>query len=201
MLVALGTAMISVPPGASSVAAWLSARDGWRRCSSECQKMTADQVPSTSSTSTARMCGCGSDAYGSQADGLTPVAHERLHQGPVARAHVENRAGRQNPVQPVGQGRASAADHLVAQAGEPARRGAVPDRVGLAQLLIARPGRRRRDTAAGAAYPAGKILVGVVELMIAPGAADGGRRLGTRIGLGVVADSERAAFALGADYR
>jgi hypothetical protein len=48
------------------------------------------------------------------------------------------------------------------------------------------------------------MLVGVVELMIAPGAADGGRRLGTGIGLGVIAGSEPAAFvspALGADYR
>jgi hypothetical protein len=37
-----------------------------------------------------------------KADGFTPVANEGLHEGSVAGSHVENRAGRQDPVQAIG---------------------------------------------------------------------------------------------------
>jgi hypothetical protein len=36
-----------------------------------------------------------------KSDGLTPVAHEGIDEGPVAGSHVENRAGRQDPVQAI----------------------------------------------------------------------------------------------------
>ena len=38
-----------------------------------------------------------------EADGFAPVAEEGLDQGTVAGAHVENRAGRQDPVQTIGE--------------------------------------------------------------------------------------------------
>ena len=34
-------------------------------------------------------------------DSITPVAHESIDEGPVAGSHVENRAGRQDPVQTI----------------------------------------------------------------------------------------------------
>ena len=34
-------------------------------------------------------------------DSITPVAHEGIDEGPVAGSHVENRAGRQDPVQTI----------------------------------------------------------------------------------------------------
>jgi hypothetical protein len=36
-------------------------------------------------------------------DGFTAAAHESLNERPVAGSHIENRAGRQNPVQAVGE--------------------------------------------------------------------------------------------------
>jgi hypothetical protein len=33
--------------------------------------------------------------------GFTPVAHEGIDEGPVAGSHIENRAGRQDPVQAI----------------------------------------------------------------------------------------------------
>ena len=62
-------------------------------------------------------------------------------------------------MQAVGERRAGAAEQLVSDTGEPARRRAVPLRVGGAQLLIARPGRRGSHATGGAAHPAGKTLV------------------------------------------
>ena len=123
-----------------------------------------------------------------EADGFPPVPHEGVDQGPVAGSHVENRAGRHDAVQAIGKCRTCAAEHLVPDAGEPARLRAVPVGVGRAQLLIARPGRRRGHAAAGAPYTAGKTLVGAVELALAPGALDGGGRGGQRVGEGIVAD-------------
>ena len=38
-----------------------------------------------------------------ETDRFTAVAHEGLDEGPVAGAHIENRAGRQNPVQTIGE--------------------------------------------------------------------------------------------------
>jgi hypothetical protein len=38
-----------------------------------------------------------------EADGFTAVAYEGLDEGPVAGPHVENRAGRQDPVQAIGE--------------------------------------------------------------------------------------------------
>jgi hypothetical protein len=37
-----------------------------------------------------------------EADGFAPVADKGLDEGPVAGSHVENRAGRQDPVQAIG---------------------------------------------------------------------------------------------------
>src|SRR6185437_14903981 len=112
-------------------------------------------------------------------DSITPVAHESIDEGPVAGSHVENRAGRQDPVQTIRKRRARATENLVPETGEPARLRAVPVSVGRAQLLIAGPGRRRRHAAAAAPHPPGKVLVGAVEPVIAPGALDGRRRLST----------------------
>ena len=36
-----------------------------------------------------------------ETDSITPVAHESIDEGPVAGSHVENRAGRQDPVQTI----------------------------------------------------------------------------------------------------
>ena len=73
----------------------------WRRCSSECQKMTADQFPSMSSTSALRMC--GPDAYGSRPTASRPWRTKASTRVPSPASHVENRAGRQDPVQTVGE--------------------------------------------------------------------------------------------------
>src|SRR4029077_8304643 len=139
-----------------------------------------------------------------KADGFAPAAHEGRSEGPVAGSHVENRASGEDLVQAVGQRRARAAQHLVPETGEPARLGTVPVRVGRAQLLIGRPGRRGSHAAAGAAHPAGKTVVGTVELVPAPGALGGGGRLGTGIGQGLAASSRRTVLivpAFGADHR
>src|SRR5580704_14191901 len=105
---------------------------------------------------------------GVKAGGLAAMACESPDQGPVARAHVEDRTGRQYPVQAIGERRARTAEHLIPEAGEPARRKAIPAGVGLVQLRIARPRRRRRHAAAGTSDPAGETVVTGVEDVIAP---------------------------------
>ena len=55
-----------------------------------------------------------------ETDRFAPVPHEGVAPGSRRRRHVENRAGRQDLVQPIGERRARAAQHLVPEAGEPA---------------------------------------------------------------------------------
>lgn len=113
---------------------------------------------------------------------LAAMAYEGLNQGPIARANVEDRTWRKYPVQTIGERRPGATKHFVSEASEPARGRAIPACVGLVQLRIAWPWRRRRHAAAGTSDPAGEVVVSVVEVVIAPRALDGGRRGGERIG-------------------
>ena len=53
-------------------------------------------------------------------DGFAAAAHEGFHESPVAGSDIENRAGRQDLVQTMGERRARAAQHLVPKTGEPA---------------------------------------------------------------------------------
>src|SRR5215470_4032926 len=99
-------------------------------------------------------------------------------------------------MQAVGQRRARAAKYFVPDPSEPARLRAVPVGVGRAQLFITRPGRGRGYAAVSAPHPAGETFIGAVEPVPAPGALDGGRRLGPRIRQGVVALSHGTAILL-----
>src|SRR6266852_5334532 len=114
-----------------------------------------------------------------EADGLAAMPQEGPDQGPVACTHVKNRAWRQHTIEPGGQRATGAAEHCIADAGEPARRGPVPGAVCLVQLARARPWRRSSHTAPGAPDPAGTAVVGSVELVLAPRALGGSGRQGT----------------------
>src|ERR1039458_4673542 len=87
-------------------------------------------------------------------------------------------------MQPAGESRPAAAQQFVSEAGETAVRGPVPVPVGLAKLRVAWPRRGRGDAAPGTHGPAGKTVVGVVKLVLAPRATAGrrGRGAGVRQG-------------------
>ena len=144
--VGVGTAITSTPRGASSAAARSISSPASGRCSSECQNTIAAQAALQILEPDGADVRASGVAF--ETEGLASASDQRVEQGSVACANVENGAGRRDSIETPGQTAARAPQDRVAETREATGRRPVPVAVGRAQLGLGRPRIRVGDAAA-----------------------------------------------------